>query len=117
VTRLRQTDLRFRPVGPPSFSGSAGLDLSADDMTALSSRTEGWVAGLQMAVLALQAALAEQGLWLNGRSKPRITFAHSRRQSLYLDYLVKSCNDNRNLFSVLLQTSILNHLTGSCATP
>ena len=31
-----------------------GLDLSADDIAALEARTEGWIAGLQLAAISLQ---------------------------------------------------------------
>ncbi len=117
LTELRQTDLRFTPDEATEFlRRAAGLDLSADDMTALSSRTEGWVAGLQMAALALQAALADQE-------------ALPQRQIEASNYIRAFTGDNRYILDYLgeeilqrqpepvqrflLQTSILKHLTGS----
>jgi len=117
LTELRQTDLRFTLDEAAEFlRRAAGLHLSADDMTALTSRTEGWVAGLQMAALALQAALAEQE-------------ALAQRQIEASNYIRAFTGDNRYILDYLgeetlqrqpepvqrflLQTSILKHLTGS----
>src|SRR5215208_9308 len=55
VTELRATDLRFTPKEAAEFLKEVmGLDLSTEDMAALESRTEGWIAGLQLAALSMQ---------------------------------------------------------------
>src|SRR3954468_5147215 len=55
MTELRATDLRFIPAEAAGFlKGVMGLKLSAEDITALEERTEGWIAGLQLAALSLQ---------------------------------------------------------------
>ena len=46
LTELRATDLRFTPGEAATFLNQVmGLDLSADEITALETRTEGWIAG------------------------------------------------------------------------
>src|SRR5215207_2727701 len=52
LTELRATDLRFTPSEAAGFLNQAmGLDLSDDDIATLEARTEGWIAGLQLAAL------------------------------------------------------------------
>ena len=55
LTELRATDLRFTPGEAAAFLNQVmGLSLSADEITALETRTEGWIAGLQLAALSMQ---------------------------------------------------------------
>ncbi len=55
LTELRVADLRFTPDEAAEFLNRAmGLTLSAQDIDALEKRTEGWIAGLQLAALSLQ---------------------------------------------------------------
>ena len=55
LTELRATDLRFTPSEAAEFLNQGmGLTLSAEDITALEARTEGWIAGLQLAAISLQ---------------------------------------------------------------
>jgi LuxR family maltose regulon positive regulatory protein len=55
LTELRAADLRFTPAEAAEFlTQSMNLSLSADDITAIEGRTEGWIAGLQLAALSLQ---------------------------------------------------------------
>ena len=50
LTELRAADLRFTPSEAAEFLNRAmGLNLSAEDIAALEARTEGWIAGLQLA--------------------------------------------------------------------
>src|SRR5579859_802607 len=50
LTELRATDLRFTPAEAATFLNQVmGLGLAAADVSALETRTEGWIAGLQMA--------------------------------------------------------------------
>ena len=55
LTELRLTDLRFTPGEAAAFLNQVmGLGLSAEDVAALKARTEGWIAGLQMAAVSIQ---------------------------------------------------------------
>jgi LuxR family maltose regulon positive regulatory protein len=56
LTEVRAADLRFNTAEAQEFLNQAmGLELSPADIDALDERTEGWVAGLQLAALSLQA--------------------------------------------------------------
>ena len=55
LTELRAADLRFTPSEAADFLNQVmGLNLTADDIAALETRTEGWIAGLQLAAISLQ---------------------------------------------------------------
>lgn len=55
VLELRQNDLRFTPEEAASFlNQSMELSLEPEAVNALEERTEGWIAGLQMAALSLR---------------------------------------------------------------
>src|SRR5688572_20966030 len=55
LTELRAADLRFTPSEAAEFLNQVmGLYLSAEDLAALEDRTEGWIAGLQLAVLSMR---------------------------------------------------------------
>ena len=55
VLEIRQDDLRFTADETAEFLKSVmGLDLSPDEIAALERRTEGWIAGLQLAALSMQ---------------------------------------------------------------
>ncbi len=55
VTEIRERDLRFTTEEAATFlNETMGLSLSPEAVTALEGRTEGWIAGLQLAALALQ---------------------------------------------------------------
>ena len=55
LTELRAADLRFTPAEAAGFLNQVmGLNLSAEDIAALETRTEGWIAGLQLAALSMQ---------------------------------------------------------------
>jgi ATP/maltotriose-dependent transcriptional regulator MalT len=50
LIELRAADLRFASSEAAEFLNQVmGLDLAAEDITALEARTEGWIAGLQLA--------------------------------------------------------------------
>jgi LuxR family transcriptional regulator, maltose regulon positive regulatory protein len=112
LTELRAADLRFSPDEAAEFlNRRMGLDLSPEDIAALDKRTEGWIAGLQLAALALQGSISMQG-------HPDTTsfirsFTGSHR--FILDYLVEEVLQRQpeRVSSFLLQTSILDQLCGS----
>src|SRR6266480_2510084 len=55
MIELRITDLRFTHAEAAAFLNRVmGLNLSTQDIAALEQRTEGWIAGLQLAALSLQ---------------------------------------------------------------
>ena len=55
LTELRAADLRFTPSEAAEFLNAVmGLTLSTADVAALEDRTEGWIAGLQLAALSLK---------------------------------------------------------------
>ena len=105
LTELRATDLRFTPAEAATFLNQVmGLDLSADEITALETRTEGWIAGLQLAALSMQ-----------GREDiPGFIRAFAGDNRYIVDYLVEEVLQRQpdHVRSFLLQTSILDRLHG-----
>jgi LuxR family maltose regulon positive regulatory protein len=105
LTELRVDDLRFTPDEVTTFlNQTMGLDLPAEHVALLEARTEGWIAGLQMAALSVQ-----------GREDPAgfiHTFAGDDRH--VLDYLVQEVLDHQpgDVRDFLLRTSILERLSG-----
>ena len=116
MTELRATDLRFTPSEAAEFLNRAmGLDLSAEDIAALEARTEGWIAGLQLAALALQG-LAQQGTFLIQGRKDTTSLVESFSGShrFVLDYLVEEVlqQQSESVRILLLRTSVLDRLCG-----
>jgi LuxR family maltose regulon positive regulatory protein len=108
LIELRQNDLRFARQEVAVFLNQAmGLGLTVDDIAALASRTEGWIAGLQMAAVSLQGQSAEQ--------VPSFIKAFTGSHRFILDYLVEEVLSQRprGTQDFLLQTSVLDRLCGS----
>src|SRR5436190_807772 len=105
LSELRSADLRFTPSEAAAFLNEAmGLNLLAEDVTTLENRTEGWIAGLQLAALSLQGHPDATSFIQS--------FTGSHR--FVLDYLLEEVLQ-RQLESVqtfLLRTSILDRLCG-----
>ena len=105
LAELRASDLRFTPEEAAAFLKDVmGLDLSADDVAALETRTEGWIAGLQLAALSMQ-----------GREDvPGFITAFSGDDRYIVDYLVEEVLQRQpeRVRSFLLQTSTLDRLSG-----
>ena len=54
LTELRAADLRFTPAEASTFLNQVmGLTLSQEEIAVLETRTEGWIAGLQLAALSM----------------------------------------------------------------
>jgi LuxR family maltose regulon positive regulatory protein len=89
-----------------------GLHLSTEDVAALTARTEGWISGLQMAALALQSAGPTPAHDTQQMSSLVRAFTGSDRY--ILDYLIEEVLQRQpeGVQSFLLQTAILNRLTG-----
>lgn len=108
LTELRVADLRFTNDEAATFLNQMmRLKLSAEDIAALGSRTEGWITGLYLAALSLQERDAEHVT----RFIQTFTGTHHH----ILDYLVEEVLQQQPLRvqSFLLQTSILTRMTGS----
>jgi LuxR family maltose regulon positive regulatory protein len=107
MTEFRDGDLRFTPDEVAVFLNQVmGLDLSADDIAALEARTEGWIAGLQLAALSLQGR--------DETSRRRFVSTFTGSQRYILDYLVEEVlhRQPETTQAFLLQTSILARLSG-----
>jgi LuxR family maltose regulon positive regulatory protein len=101
LTELRAADLRFTPAEAAEFlNRMMGLHLSEGDITALEARTEGWIAGLQLAALSLQGR--------EDRASFIQAFTGSHR--FVLDYLVEEVLQHQSeaIRHFLLQTSVLD---------
>jgi LuxR family maltose regulon positive regulatory protein len=112
LTELRAADLRFTASEAAEFINQVmGLDLSTQDIAALERRTEGWIAGLQLASLALLGTISTRG------RKEAISFIKSFTGSnrLVLDYLIEEVlsQQAKDVQNFLLETAILDRLTGS----
>jgi LuxR family maltose regulon positive regulatory protein len=111
LTELYAADLRFTPNEARAFLNEVvGLDLSAEHVAVLEKRTEGWVAGLQLAALALRGTLSVRGR--EGVSGFIEAFTGSHRY--VLDYLTEEVlnRQSEDTRTFLLQTAILDRLTG-----
>jgi LuxR family maltose regulon positive regulatory protein len=111
VTELRAADLRFTREEMAEFLTEVmELHLTPEDINALGDRTEGWIAGLQLAAV-----------WLQGRpnraaSDAIASFAGSHRH--VIDYLTDEVLERQPepVQRFLLHTSILDRLSASlCA--
>jgi LuxR family maltose regulon positive regulatory protein len=105
LTELRATDLRFSPTEAAEFLNRVmGLNLSAEDIAALETRTEGWVAGLQLAAISMQGHKDAAGFIQS--------FTGSHR--FVMDYLLEEVlhQQSESIQTFLLQTSILDRMCG-----
>ncbi len=108
LTEVRAADLRFTPLEAGEFLNRVmGLDLTAVDVHALGERTEGWIAGLQLAALSLRG-IPERGDVADFIN----SFTGSNR--FVIDYLADEVLARRPAKSLdfLLRTAVLDRLTG-----
>ncbi|CAG0998100.1 hypothetical protein ANRL2_03767, partial [Anaerolineae bacterium] len=106
LTELRAADLRFTPAEATEFLNRVmGLNLSDGDVAALESRTEGWIAGLQLAALSMQG-YQDTASFIK-------SFTGSHR--FVLDYLIEEVlgQQSEKIQAFLLRTSILERMCGS----
>jgi LuxR family maltose regulon positive regulatory protein len=105
LTELRADDLRFTSYETAEFLNQVmGLNISTEDIAALETRTEGWIAGLQLAALSMQS---------NQDATSFIqSFTGSHR--FVMDYLVEEVlhRQPEHVQTFLLRTSILDRLCG-----
>ena len=103
MTEIRQQDLRFEQSETAVFLNQLmALDLPATAVAALEKRTEGWVAGLQMAALSLQGQTDTESYIQRFTSSNRFIF----------DYLAEEVLARRpeGTRDFLLQTAVLDKL-------
>ena len=105
LAELRAADLRFTADEAASLlRESNGADLPAAAVAALTTRTEGWPAGLQLAALSLEGQADPAGF----------VAAFSGSHRYVLDYLAQEVLDRQpeELRTFLLETSVLERLSG-----
>ena len=105
LTELRAADLRFTPDEAGGFLNEVmDLGLSTEEIGALEARTEGWIAGLQLAAISLQGREDVGGFIAS--------FAGSHH--FVLDYLLEEVLQQQpeSIQAFLLRTSILDRLCG-----
>jgi LuxR family maltose regulon positive regulatory protein len=106
LVEVRAADLRFTAEEASAYLGEVmGLPLTAQDMTTLSSRTEGWIAALQLAALSMRGRDDLSGFVAG--------FAGDDRY--IVDYLVEEVlrSQPEPVRTFLLRTSILSRMTAS----
>jgi LuxR family transcriptional regulator, maltose regulon positive regulatory protein len=105
LIEIRAHDLRFRLQEAAAFlNDTMGLSLSADALAALEERTEGWIAGLQLAALSMQGR-NDSGAFIQA-----FTGSHVYIAEYLVDEVLKQQTEEMQAF--LLQTAILDHLNG-----
>ena len=108
MTEIREDDLRFSLDETDAFMDKVmGLTLSVENVTALETRTEGWIAGLQLAALSMQGLRRSDEIadFVN-----RFTGSDRYIQDYLADEVLRQRPEGTEDF--LLQTSILNRLSG-----
>jgi ATP/maltotriose-dependent transcriptional regulator MalT len=106
LIELHESDLRFtRAEVVKFFNETMNLSLAPEQIAALETRTEGWIAGLQLAALSLRGR--------EDSSSFVQSFAGSHR--FVLDYLTDEvfARQTESIQSFLMQTSILERLNAS----
>ncbi|KFF60770.1 hypothetical protein JF66_02395 [Cryobacterium sp. MLB-32] len=105
LTELRAVDLRFTPAETAVFLREmVKLELSTDDLAALDQRTEGWIAGLQLAALSLR----DHG------DVPGFIREFTGSNRFVIDYLAEEVLQHQpdHVRDFLLLTSVLDRLSG-----
>jgi LuxR family maltose regulon positive regulatory protein len=104
LTELRGADLRFTAAESTELLRAAvGTELSDSAALALAERTEGWAAGLQLAVLSLRGRGDVAG----------VVEAFSGSHRFVLDYLTEEILDRQDqqIRDFLLETSVLERVS------
>jgi ATP/maltotriose-dependent transcriptional regulator MalT len=105
LIELRADQLRFTPSEAERFlNGVMGLRLSPEHVAAMEVRTEGWIAGLQLAAISMQGS----------GDVPAFVSAFTGSQSYIMDYLVDEVLklQPEEIRAFLQQTSILGRMCG-----
>ncbi len=110
VLEVRQRDLRFTEEETAVFFKNVmGFDLAMKEVAALEARTEGWIAGLQMASLALQGQFERQG----DKTAANFIRTFTGSDRYIIDYLMEEVLQRQpaHIQTFLLQTAMLDRLT------
>ncbi|MBK9714990.1 MAG: AAA family ATPase [Kouleothrix sp.] len=105
LTELRDTDLRFSAAEAAAFLNRVmALNLSAEAIAALEERTEGWIAGLQLAALSMQGQ----------HDATRFIASFTGSSRYIIDYLAEEVLERQPeaVRTFLLRTSILERMCG-----
>jgi LuxR family maltose regulon positive regulatory protein len=105
IAEINAADLSFAPEETAAFlKDTMGLNISEEDIAALEERTEGWIAGLQLAALSMRDRQDVSGFIRD--------FSGSHRD--VLDFLSEEVLERQSerMRAFLLETSILERLTG-----
>ncbi len=103
LTELHADDLRFTPEEVAAFlNRTMELALTTTDLAALEARTEGWIAGLQLAALALQSH----------PDRPGFIHTFTGTNRYIVDYLAAEVLEHQPapVQAFLLHTAILDRL-------
>ena len=106
LAELRASDLRFTRAEASDFLEQVmGLHLSPEAIAILETRTEGWIAGLQIAALSMR----------NQTDAANFVKAFTGSNRFILDYLAEEVfqQQPQAIQDFLVRTSILDRLTGS----
>lgn len=110
LIEIRAADLRFSEQEATDFlSRTMGLALAPQDIAALEARTEGWIAGLQLAALSMRAQA----------DIPGFITAFTGSHAYVAEYLAEEVlqQQTQEMQAFLLRTSILERLNaGLCET-
>ncbi len=110
MNELRTADLQFTVSETRDLlNGVLGLELRWEDIEALERRTEGWIAGLQMAAISIKGLLQNQ----DANHLPKFIEAFTGSHRFVLDYLFEEVinQQNEEIKEFLLKTSILDSIT------
>ena len=109
MTEIRDHDLRFTKEETTQFlNESMALDLPADAVSTLEGRTEGWIAGLQMAAISMWGRRQDGDLGA-------FVEAFGGTNRYILDYLMEEVLNQQApaIQSFLIETSILDRMCGA----
>ena len=107
LAELRAADLKFSLAEAGQLFTAAGVQLAGPTLAVLHERTEGWVAGLRLAALALAG----------GADPGRFAAEFSGSERTVAEYLLAEVLDRQSerVRRLLLRTSILERVSGELA--
>jgi LuxR family maltose regulon positive regulatory protein len=108
LSEVRAADLRFTPSEARDFLNQVmGLELTTADVDALEDRTEGWIAGLQLAALSLRGITEREEI-------ADFIQAFTGSNRFVIDYLADEVLSRQppQVRDFLLRTAILDRLHG-----
>jgi LuxR family maltose regulon positive regulatory protein len=108
LTEIRDSDLRFTTEEAIQFfNDTMALDLPSESIVALDERTEGWIAGLQLAALSAKGHQQDDNL-------AAFIQAFGGTNRFILDYLVEEVlrQQSQATQDFLLETAILERMCG-----